>query len=369
MTGWIVLATVAAVITVGAVFGWTPAVLLGIAMLLVFALGAGAMILAKKNLEIGLEGPSSIHKRSERKVTVTVNRKGRIPLGRIKIHLEAENRLTGERVSKTMDLNRETEFSLPSEYAGALDIRISRATVYDWFGVIPIPVKTEAKKRVLVMPDTFPVYVEPILGLSQDDDATEYSQERKGQDQSEIFQVREYVPGDSIRRIHWKLSEKMNRLFVRDASLPIDYSLMVFCDRLPKAKSPKEADALMESVTSVCRELADSGLSFHLVWNEENVIDREIAESGELPEAISALLKAKRPQEERSLYEWFVEKQGATKSTVLYFAETPGENLPASAAFRVFAICEAPINEKFVTAIHPDKPAESLNEVIWNLEG
>ena len=33
-------------------------------------------------------------------------------------------------------------------------------------------------------------------------------QNRKGNDLSEIFDIREYVPGDDIRSIHWKLSSK-----------------------------------------------------------------------------------------------------------------------------------------------------------------
>ena len=43
-------------------------------------------------------------------------------------------------------------------------------------------------------------------------------QNRKGNDPSEIFDIREYVPGDDIRSIHWKLSSKTDTLILKEAS-------------------------------------------------------------------------------------------------------------------------------------------------------
>lgn len=50
-------------------------------------------------------------------------------------------------------------------------------------------------------------------------------QNRKGSDASEMFDIRDYVPGDDIRTIHWKLSGKTDELIVRQASAPSHYNI------------------------------------------------------------------------------------------------------------------------------------------------
>lgn len=55
-------------------------------------------------------------------------------------------------------------------------------------------------------------------------------QNRKGTDQREMFDIREYTPGDDIRSIHWKLSAKADELIVRQASDPTHYDIVMLPD-------------------------------------------------------------------------------------------------------------------------------------------
>ena len=55
-------------------------------------------------------------------------------------------------------------------------------------------------------------------------------QNRKGSDQREMFDIREYVPGDDVRSIHWKLSAKADELIVRQASDPSHYDIVILPD-------------------------------------------------------------------------------------------------------------------------------------------
>ena len=45
-----------------------------------------------------------------------------------------------------------------------------------------------------------------------------------------MFDIREYVPGDDIRAVHWKLSSKTDTLILREASDPSHYNLAVLID-------------------------------------------------------------------------------------------------------------------------------------------
>ena len=55
-------------------------------------------------------------------------------------------------------------------------------------------------------------------------------QNRKGNDPSEMFDLREYVPGDDVRSIHWKLSGKTDTLILRQASDPSLYNIVLLMD-------------------------------------------------------------------------------------------------------------------------------------------
>lgn len=50
-------------------------------------------------------------------------------------------------------------------------------------------------------------------------DSDEYSMRHPGDDPSETFALREYVPGDRVRSIHWKLTEKTGEVIVRQLGL------------------------------------------------------------------------------------------------------------------------------------------------------
>ena len=53
---------------------------------------------------------------------------------------------------------------------------------------------------------------------------------KRGYDATEVFDLREYQPGDSIRSIHWKLSEKFDTVLVREASDTSNYDILILFD-------------------------------------------------------------------------------------------------------------------------------------------
>ena len=50
----------------------------------------------------------------------------------------------------------------------------------------------------------------------------------KENDISEILQIKEYMKGDSIKNIHWKMSAKMGKTMVKELDTPNDNSVMIF---------------------------------------------------------------------------------------------------------------------------------------------
>ena len=98
-----------------------------------------------------------------------------------------------------------------------------------------------------------------------------YSQTKPGSDPSETFGIREYFPGDPIRQIHWKLSQKSDTLLLRELGLPVvNWTLLVFRNVLAENEtvSPEKADAMAEVFLSVSHALVNDGLAHTAAFAE-----------------------------------------------------------------------------------------------------
>ncbi len=123
-------------------------------------------------------------------------------------------------------------------------------------------------------------------------------------------------PGDDLRRIHWKMTAKTDRLIVREASLPLQRSLLVFWDKTAADKlAPDAADALAESVSSVCQSLSEAGFAYTLGWSGEgqNVLE-------EVPDTDRLLALLPR----------MVRSAGAGESGTAQLVRQGGENFTAA---------------------------------------
>ncbi len=65
---------------------------------------------------------------------------------------------------------------------------------------------------------------------------------------TELFGVREYRPGDSRRRIHWRTSARIGELVVREYEPPGVRTLGIFCD--PRPAGPELADQVARIAAS-----------------------------------------------------------------------------------------------------------------------
>ena len=101
----------------------------------------------------------------------------------------------------------------------------------------------------MITPNTFGLQVEVVYGENAVLDAEEYSMSKAGFDPSETFAVREYRAGDHIHQIHWKLSEKLDGLIVRDYGLPVQNTILLLLETGYPEKSeefPSQMEKLVE---------------------------------------------------------------------------------------------------------------------------
>ena len=260
---------------------------------------------------------------------IVLENKSAFPIFKAVCEVSVKNNLTGEENRINIALSAppkgktEGEFCLSSEFCGYITAKVERVFLTDIFGIFPLEAKnfSSSKGKTTVLPETFaPVIVfNGILPVPEDSES--YAPDKKGNDYSETFQIREYSPGDSIKQIHWKLSEKLDKTIVRDASLPIAKNIMLFWDKT--AGNAKEIDAMAEVCSSVAESLLKSGYEFMLGFSEKNKAEfAEIKTEEELLEAIPRMIKFGGEKSEEGFENAF-EHFGK----VIYVAKDPPENL------------------------------------------
>ncbi len=229
---------------------------------------------AAKKLKLAVRLPVNLRKSESGVAELTVQNPTWLPICQIACRVCLKNQLNGEtqivHVSGGIwpKSKRSMKISLQSPWCGRVRLNVESARLYDCFGLIGVKTQLDAHSACVVQPDTFLQTLVLSPAAAHIDDTEDYSNERPGYDLSEMFQIRDYVPGDSQRQIHWKLSHKYDKLIVKDPSLPITRSAAVFWERTEEQPTAARTDAEAEIVVSVCRNLLSQSVQFTVGWNE-----------------------------------------------------------------------------------------------------
>ena len=229
---------------------------------------------AAKKLKLAVGLPVNLRKGESGTAELTVQNSTVFPICQISCRVCLENQLNGEtqivHVSGGIwpKSKRSMKISLQSPWCGRVRLNVESARLYDCFGLIGVKTQLDAHGACVVQPDTFLQTLVLSPAAAHIDDTEDYSNECPGYDLSEMFQIRDYVPGDSQRQVHWKLSHKYGKLIVKDPSLPITRSAAVFWERTEENPTVDRTDAEAEIVVSVCRNLLSQSVQFTVGWNE-----------------------------------------------------------------------------------------------------
>ena len=260
---------------------------------------------AAGKLKIRIQAEAAGEKSQFLKGSVTIENTGLFSLDRIGCTVKCENLMTGEvfhqslRMGALGRMTTDREFEFKSRHCGRLRLSVPKLTLYDPFGIFRFRIQTEGETRTLVRPETFPLEVQIVYGESMSLDSDEYSMQKAGFDPSETFAIREYMPGDRIKQIHWKLSEKMDNLMVRDYGLPIQNTILLLLEtglltgEENRSMDPECMDAFAEGIVSLSQELIEQQVVHSLGWynhEEGSFYCSEITCQEELATVIPELL-------------------------------------------------------------------------------
>lgn len=121
-------------------------------------------------------------------------------------------------------------FTLSSEYCGVINAKIKSIKIYDYIKLFSFNIKKNSSADVYIIPHSNDDIIPNNFKTLPCETSNEFSKVKNGDDPSEIFDLKDYIPGDKINRIHWNLSSKQNQLITKYYSLSIDSPIAVIAD-------------------------------------------------------------------------------------------------------------------------------------------
>ncbi|WMJ84381.1 DUF58 domain-containing protein [Oscillospiraceae bacterium LTW-04] len=293
-----------AAILLVAVFGQTPA-LRWLLMLLPFCFVASALAtwLASKKLTLSVKVKEGGGKKQGARGELQVINRSYLPVMQLRCTLLLRNLLTGEETGQAVSVpvlpmsRRKVTFRIKSQHCGQVAVTFKRVAAVDFFGMTRYPLKFEAEADTIIMPNTFLMRVLPVIDSVCPEESDEYEPDRAGYDVSEVHQIRGYIPGDSVRQIHWKLTGKFDHLMVKQAGQPLKHAMLLFLDfstSHKKKSSPACFDALAEVAVSLSQALLDAGIAHLIGWRQPDgaLAHASVQNADDLTEALPEMLCA-----------------------------------------------------------------------------
>lgn len=179
-----------------------------------------------------------------------------------------------------------------------LSCNITELRIYDVLGLFSFLKKTELRCFIAVLPSAY-----PLMAINS---ATLYdiqnnvpSQIVKGNDPSEIMDIREYRDGDRLARIHWKLSDKYDQLIAKEFGDTISNDVLMLFDL--NGTNNEQLSGLLDAVYSISNFLLDNNITYDMEWYDSlygRSIHTGIAQKCDLGLEIEAILSHTRFQKQ-----------------------------------------------------------------------
>lgn len=149
-----------------------------------------------------------------------------------------------------------------SEHSGVVTISIEKICLYDMFHCFCVTKNFGIYKEIPILPN-YSIIPEDFsmdftAGYNELAESTQ-----KGSDSSEVSDIREYIPGDRLQDIHWKLSAKKDALMVKDHVSLSSSQLVLYVELINDFSL---LDSILDSAYGIGNHLCLHNIPFTLLW-------------------------------------------------------------------------------------------------------
>ena len=240
-------------------------------------------LILRRYVSISLRTASDISRRNEISyLTVEVINPTFIPSMDVTIHINCENTFyknkAGTGVSLPARVHRTSDVMLPMKLSmnGTIRYEADYIRVRDLMGFIDMGRKVDVSAELSVIPESTP---ESMISMSEMNQGMTESEEtkKKGHDFSDVSDVREYIPGDRLMSIHWKLSAKRDILMVKDRESMSDEQMVVL---ISLSGTHQDVDNILCLGYNLVEGLVRENIYVKLLWWNETLFEFEERQIG-----------------------------------------------------------------------------------------
>lgn len=196
---------------------------------------------------------------------------------------------------------------------GSVQITAVNMEIFDFCGLISVVVPIERKEHVEVYPEQMEITEEEKNGYYTGMSANE-EDILKGNDLADTSNIREYVPGDRMKDIHWKLSAKKEVLLVKERVRMSENQMVVL---LELSGSHEQMDDILKFGYNLIQVCLEDGILVRFLWcgKEKKLSEALIGSKKDLHDAFSQVYhsgiggRQEGTREEGSLQESSLQKE------------------------------------------------------------
>src|SRR5699024_877572 len=249
-----------------------------------------------------------------------------LPILHVTCKVHMWNKLTNETQVEIVETSlqsleeKQLNLQIKSEFSGVLEIKVTEIVCRDFLHIFNRKSEVQAKNTMTFMPTFLAAPLEEAVAMADSLEAATFTSTNKGTMDQEMIALKEYVPGDNVKHIHWKLSFKLDDLMVKELSdvteehivLLLETSIQIEND----AKRMETIDKMMDTFLSVLKQLVDKEKTIHLAWYDDEIgqLQREVMYTNEqIHRLLHTVLALPFGNFSRSTYEEYmqIEQDGA----------------------------------------------------------
>jgi len=153
---------------------------------------------------------------------------------------------------------------------GLYEVGIKEIELYDIFGLFKFKRTINIIEEILVLPKRILLYNTAGKNITAED-GEEKNRRKIGEDRTIISHIRDYIEGDNINAVHWKLSSKKDDLIVKVYDRPNDNNIMIIADLQAHEFEDSDlwedsGDAVVEASLAIALKCVYEGKSCVLYW-------------------------------------------------------------------------------------------------------
>ena len=168
---------------------------------------------------------------------------------------------------------KEFIFDMECILRGEYDVGLSEIYIEDFLGLIKLKYKIPEPKKIIVYPKIEHLPNFSILSSGSTD--SQSAENGLQYNMNNIKDIREYIDGDSFRKIHWKLTARNDRLMIKNYEGTTEANVNILLDLRKNVYSDDEniiiEDKLIEAAIAVLYFYLSKGVSVNYVYFNEKL--------------------------------------------------------------------------------------------------